>query len=1781
MADPQALSLGERVNALQGAHPWMDAPVVATLAASTTTPQAAVEQGNTMQDSLQTTWQSVAGAWDDPVLYNHDGADVALRAYLSNSMGPPPIAQADLNVTLKNLQAKGFGVGLTADGTWDAAKQQALHDYTQAAISDAYAGNRPLAQNAHHAAHSLLSSIMPGNLLHTVIGYAKALPRQVANLGADVIGGAAEIGGIATVGVGQALAGNGTEGIKQAQRFGAQVGTDVNTVLGGKQMSAQEFYNRQTSAAQVVNDIGTIMTITPGGVGEAAVSKFAAGAQGAARTGLVKGLTDVGSEASLAAAQRGPGLIVRTLAKPTFSGRALRGAVLGAGVGAGTAAIRGDSITQGAEYGALGGVALNGVLGSGLAKTLGEKYGPNWVANHPLSARTAPLVGKLADADGLYYRARTMLAQPYRVPLVRGLGNAYAETIPYGLFAAGQSALAGHFDPNNPLTQSINNDTTLDPLDHRLQALSSGLTGGHFAIGLNDLAWVLHGDIPLLGEKGRTSTAIGHGVDAANDHINDMLGQVGALGAIERANQAVYGKGWSAQRQIDTTFGGDASAFNKFWTDKIDQLAVARYAEKAVHDWVSDNGGVAPSWDEKQQIERSAAHEIWNDDNILSEHRNYLLSSGNPLATGELETRLRAQIVGNLQEPEMAGHGASAYVRAVRIASGLVKDPEAMKSLVTPDTWAALAAHRAEAAEAGVTTRPVATRSFIGANGLPEAGAIGLAVKGKLGQPQALKKIAQYEQQLTDAESTEERARIAADAHYWLSSQGNFDPNTLGVFRFEPMANGSIPLIDRMREYAQTLGSPVGLAVDAPREVRQAVAALEAQGYQLWHGTDIGHAIRIDRNPELFSESQSISRGRKIATAFGLNPEHFRSLDVAAYKRDRLRNNLQKLVTSGRLQMPAYYTPDRLITDLRTNANAQAQLGSLPGSIFEATGKFRQSLIEAQANATGKTPAEVIEQMKNELAQYHALRDIPRDVVHQVLGRTDNIPEATDLAREVAGENHLPLFTPDQIDLIHQTIINSNRAPGYMVGMGRLDDLLRAGLGLGGHDWGGPIGQAAARVGDRVALLGNNYGRIRDNFRFTMSPAFSARRVTKTRIKLDLEGIPSTATPVKDMLEGTTYAPRVPAAVSDTKVTGADGSPLLVYHGTQADFGEFRDDLHGDKGWYGPGHYFTVDPRYAKTYAGKQGNLKRAYLNITNPLKWDSNLSKADAMAFLKTVGRDTDPWALSRVRAATEDFTKDVNLETLTHAIVHHWPDFPVPWEQSIAKVQAKYDARVSKYMKDKSYTAPINPEEYKYNPVSQVRFNRAVRDFATNKGHDGIEHYEKVPGPEGNVKIPEQGIRSFVAFKANQIHDAVPQPQNDVYEAAHRYYASLFPEHADPAADEFDRALHAADIFAIYQPRQYAAHAAWQAKQMGWSDEKTKAALTRAFEYGNKRYGEGRTAAERTANTIFFPFSFEKTVLRNVGGYLMDHPAQLMALNGGLAAYQQFSQTHPDDPLSGPYLQSHVPLLHEILRLNPFAHGLSPGELGGINAPLLNVFLPQSWDQSNPNSLGLLGRLAPALNDINRTWKEAGQQTTIVESALQNVYDYAENQRNGTPAFFRYKPVITDIAQQKAAQRDRVALVEKLQPVLDANRHLGPGQQYRFSSDPSVDPALRGEVVTKSAIDQLLHEIYPAYDPAGAAKYSQEITTNSTTYLDSIKDRPQYVPYAQFAEAVKSFQGHAQNGDYRDYPQQQAQITSTLRQFALAATMTGNNGKPDRGFYNWYNKTFAKALGPLTGVS
>lgn len=82
-----------------------------------------------------------------------------------------------------------------------------------------------------------------------------------------------------------------------------------------------------------------------------------------------------------------------------------------------------------------------------------------------------------------------------------------------------------------------------------------------------------------------------------------------------------------------------------------------------------------------------------------------------------------------------------------------------------------------------------------------------------------------------------------------------------------------------------------------------------------------------------------------------------------------------------------------------------------------------------------------------------------------------------------------------------------------------------------------------------------------------------------------------------------TGTPEFKAWFGDSKVVDASGEPLVVYHGTDADFREF-EQLQGRHPTSGMGFFFTEDADVASVFAGEESaNVRPVYLSIRRPFR--------------------------------------------------------------------------------------------------------------------------------------------------------------------------------------------------------------------------------------------------------------------------------------------------------------------------------------------------------------------------------------------------------------------------------------------------------------------------------------------------------------------------------------------------------------------------------------------------
>jgi len=115
----------------------------------------------------------------------------------------------------------------------------------------------------------------------------------------------------------------------------------------------------------------------------------------------------------------------------------------------------------------------------------------------------------------------------------------------------------------------------------------------------------------------------------------------------------------------------------------------------------------------------------------------------------------------------------------------------------------------------------------------------------------------------------------------------------------------------------------------------------------------------------------------------------------------------------------------------------------------------------------------------------------------------------------------------------------------------------------------------------------------------------------------------------------------------DSKVVDEQGEPLVVYHGTNADFTEFSRDKQGSNtGWENAnlGFYFIADRDLAKDFAKESGGdtIMAAHLSIQKPLHLTSqdlfsNLDQASTVYEAMTGQRLSNNEALNALNDEIE----------------------------------------------------------------------------------------------------------------------------------------------------------------------------------------------------------------------------------------------------------------------------------------------------------------------------------------------------------------------------------------------------------------------------------------------------------------------------------------------------------------------------------------------------------------
>ena len=386
----------------------------------------------------------------------------------------------------------------------------------------------------------------------------------------------------------------------------------------------------------------------------------------------------------------------------------------------------------------------------------------------------------------------------------------------------------------------------------------------------------------------------------------------------------------------------------------------------------------------------------------------------------------------------------------------------------------------------------------------------------------------------------------------------------------------------------------------------------------------------------------------------------------------------------------------------------------------------------------------------------------------------------------------------------------------------------------------------------------------------------------------------------------------------------------------------------------------------------------------------------------------------------------------------------------------------------------------------------------------------------------------------------------------------------------EPLEKFLQQSDIFNIYNPAHMMAWQAHNLEQLGLSDAEITAKLTKINTYGE------RTPLERTVNTVFYPFSFNKTLYRNIGGWLLDHAGEAMLIGVGFDLYHKMNLDDPNDGL-GAWVTKHAPLLDELKKLNAFEHGTGLGQFGGINAPYLssfmNIFSPQSItpDMAQAAYKSWFNAI-PALSELNTVLFGKGAitdpQGSLVQTgktgywATRNLVQHATDLITGHQSVAH--TTLTDQAQIQAGIEAVTQLKVQLADV------IGSGATW---PDNKAFPAIiRGQAINASSIGQFVKTVYPAYDPSLGTALALKRNQEAKNYVASLDGTFRYEAYNAFRTAADKM---VRRLNKTSDPETIRSTVAPLREIAV------NLAEQDSKFVSFYNRYYQNAFGPIEGLT
>ena len=1654
----------ERVVGLSKVHPWMPQQTVATIAGLPASDQAIAQMATDLRKTYASVDNAIKYTTDDPLLQKTPSLGLYIRSYLTNTIGPWPLADEDLNQIQQGLQKQGFGKGLPANGQWDTQWNSAFTLWSSNLRAQALGGSQPGSMPVGQALRGL-NQLLPVESSTSLGAFITSIPQSVQQdlhtFAGTIAGGAdALYQGFQPKNL---LNPNFTPNRKT--EAGVESKAENAVTFTGPQTTPQTAFSSQSGRTQAMD----VLQVAGDLLSTHGVFRAGSAVSDAARA------THWGS-LDATAATRGPGTVASKFFGPTVAGEA------------------------------------KPLLGRALPDSL---LTPESTVNQPILRMAGPVADKIAGGDGYYYRARTLLASPYAVPGAKVAGTAVGQ---FGLAgakirgAASLESVVGGQQSN--ITQAINHFQSVNQFNAAVQnRLAFNAFGHHFTPGLNTLAWVMY---PPFDSAGTVSHAIGSDLTGFNDSVQEALGPRTGFGiSIDR------GVNWTkhGDQNVDyaemVKMAGGPQHFSQFWGNKIFEHAAAHYAEREFRDMPDYEQSALT--DPGQFQDRNAA---------LADMANGALQRAK---SGDPSDLLQAAHEMISDDNPMYGQWGGHNGLSKRIAA------EIDRSGMSPKAW--LQKYMVNYGDASRDMRQmvIPRRSELVSDEVPGSD-IGMATADYLTRDQAVADVQDLEKQYTDAAQKakpDPETGVPAPADAWKN--------------FEDAASA-------LRAYLKDK-----FGIDGPRMPQdddQLIELLkqkaEAQNPRLFPRNNAMRIEPEDTKPRLHltaPETGKHSLERSTPGPVFANVSPTDALDIIHEERSP---SLHPWVNSR----------DHII------GNQTVTIEHDPKTL---TGMRDRSAGSGYEDARG-------------IGHFDASREHTHgfDDIRSVSIRSQNVPlsyaaegadkqrTATQLLKDqLEAKGYVPFDKGNGLvryvrpDLVGGTIATSPELQTALDHMEQLGFIPVQGKGIGFGFYNHPIFDVAdshlttaKRFVERLGLSPENIPS--PDIGFTWNMLFNDE-LLKSVEKGDVKLYPThTTQTIISMMRDRDAIPS--GGGISSVVQHLPGPPERAY---QAELQARTLELMRKTG---------------KGQKDAQNIIAtRMSQELENPLGL-VHLTKKDLRAALN---RTPDTMANGRETQVERE---------AEHQGVTTGPDGQPMYSEkaidaiyrAIQKANARMPARMVGWQKAENLTA--------------YGLSYMGRQLPGSIGR-GLEYLPtRLVTLRNKARFtlsPEFALRRVVKVNAKiMLDDVAPtfHPMRALmaggkseYDKAMARLDRIMPEMKNPEYDEGTQALYANDPWGIYNHRNYEAYAAREWAKQGKTDTEIRQLIIKDFGYGSKAYGEGRSALERSTNFVFFPFSFDKTLYRNSGAYLLDHTAQRLILQAGLEAYQRYNNSDPNGNrlMSSNWWLNHAPLINEALRLNAFAHGLGLGQFGGINAPLLNLFIPQSYASSSAG-VSLLRGILPIMRQFQDLYSESTQTFKITQQLTEDQFIHnptlkgfkgkGQTEAEAAQAIFFAKPVAeTATAQLDQAYTYRRQLAALFKNEVDYNAHHT--NKITLGSNESEFGQYAGRVINATLVDYLTNQKYPAFQPDNPSiYYAQEAQAiNSFTYRMQNEGQTEVVKWLDVAQkAGTAMYNHTHGMDTASA----VAATKVLRAYAVFFAET------IPGFLTFYNTNFRWELGPLEAV-